>query len=146
MTSWAERLRQLSRLYPGDQVVLGQAWALFLLVDLGLRLLPFKRLLAIWRPLVAARAARRELAPARLPRLVWLVEVAGRHAPVDATCLKTALVLGLILGRRGVATSLRIGVSRREGTLVAHAWLEHAGAVIVGSPDAGDYAPLFPAA
>ncbi len=112
-------------------------------MGLVLRVLSFKRLLAFMERM----PRRRRDGPGRagepsLPRLTWLVEVAGRHAPVEPTCLKTALVLFWLLQRRGIATTLRIGVARRDGALVAHAWLERQGQVIAGLPGGEGYAPL----
>jgi hypothetical protein len=77
-----------------------------------------------------------------VPRLVRLVEVAGRYAPVEATCLKKALVLAWLLGRRGIATALRIGVARREEELMAHAWLEPERQTVLGLPRGDRYEPL----
>lgn len=71
------------------------------------------------------------------------METAGRYAPVRPTCLKSALVLSWLLRQRGIATTLRIGVVRRQGTLAAHAWLEHDGAVIHGFAGDEVYEPIF---
>jgi hypothetical protein len=119
---------------------------LFFVVGLGLKILPFKHLLALCQewPLRS-----RDVAPVPSPsltRVVWLVEVAGRYTPVNGTCLKKALVLSWILGRRGIATTLRIGVARHEGTsLTAHAWLERGGEVLLGQAEVTCHEPLLPA-
>lgn len=141
MTSSAERLRRLFRLAPGERALLARAWALTVLVELALRVLPFRRVLALCqRPSPRARPGR---APAAsIERLVWLVEVAGRYTPGPATCLREALVLSRLLSRRGIATTFRIGVARDPGTrLAAHAWLERDGQAL-GRPPA---APLHQA-
>ncbi|MFQ5946349.1 MAG: lasso peptide biosynthesis B2 protein [Anaerolineae bacterium] len=142
-----ERLNKVFQLPPGERVILVQAWALFFLVDLGLRVLPFKHLLAFSQKMCLTRQNKRALVHLpSLPRLLWLVEVAGRYAPVNTTCLKKALVLSRILTRRGIATTFRIGVARHEGTLVtAHAWLERQGEVIPSFPACDRYEPLVPA-
>jgi hypothetical protein len=134
-----ERLHKFFRLPPRERIVLVQAWALFLLVELALRLLSFKALLAACN-IVVSRKRLHQRAPASvvaIPRLVWLVEIAGRYTPLTVTCLKQALVLSCVLGRRGIAATLLIGVARKTETLNAHAWLEHNGQVICGQP-AGD--------
>ncbi len=83
--------------------------------------------------------------PPSLARAFWLVEVAGRYSPVNATCLKKAIVLSWLLRKRGMVTTLRIGVARRDGTLIAHAWLEQGGQVILGHPECDGYERLFSA-
>ena len=53
-------------------------------------------------------------------------------------------MLSWLLNRRGITTSLRIGVARRQDTLDAHAWLEHNGRIILGEAEARTYAPFQP--
>lgn len=63
--------------------------------------------------------------------------------PIRLSCLQRALVLQQLLGRRGIASRLRIGVRLRGARLDAHAWLEHRGRVLHGSPDhPSQYQPL----
>lgn len=140
-----EQLQKFCRLSPDERLALVQAWEFFLLAELCLWILPFKRLMTLPDKLLAKRRgeAPLELAPS-IARMAWLVEVASRYAPVNVTCLKKALVLSWLLGRRGIATTLRIGVARQEGDLTAHAWLELNGQVILGLPGSHGYAPLFP--
>ena len=133
----------MSRLPRDERVTLAQAWGLFLLVELALRILPLPRLLAL-----SDRVARKPTVEPALPwvpplaRLAWLVDVAGRYAPAGATCLKRSLVLSWLLARRGIATTLRIGVARRDGGIEAHAWLERDGQVIQSLPGRDGYEPL----
>ena len=59
-------------------------------------------------------------------RLAQLAAIAGRRGPVQATCLRQALVLHGWLRRRGLNPEIVIGV-RRDGdasALDAHAWVE----------------------
>jgi len=69
-----------------------------------------------------------------------LVNIAGNHAPWPSTCLTRSLLLGWLLGRRGVRSELRIGVRLDEGRLDAHAWVEYEGKPI---NDAFDVATRF---
>lgn len=132
----ASRFLRLSRT---ERAVLVQAWVLFVVAEFALRCLPFGRLSRLGRaPAANADDRTRAVTPA-VARLVWLVEVASRYTVVDPTCLKKALVLSWLLGRRGIATTLRIGVARRDGRLAAHAWLECAGEVILGFPGGEGY-------
>ncbi len=138
-----ERLQRVSRLPRDERALLAQAWGLFLLADLALRILPLPRLLAFSDRLIRRPMARPPSPPVPPPaRLASLVEVAGRYAPLRATCLKKSLVLSWLLGRRGIATRLHIGVARREGRIEAHAWLERDGQAIPGLPGPDGYEPL----
>lgn len=145
MKSLIERLQRAYQLPRGELALLGQAWGFFLLVELALRILPFPRLLTLSERLFLRGRGAPATAVPPLPRLVWLVEVAGQIAPLHVTCLKQTLVLSWLLGRRGIATTLRLGVARRAGGLMAHAWLERGGEVIVGLAGRDGYEPLFPA-
>ena len=55
------------------------------------------------------------------------------------------ILLAWTLRRAGHVASLRIGVARAGATLRAHAWLEHEGRVLLGSPEQTAYEPLAPA-
>jgi len=57
-------------------------------------------------------------------RLAELANIAGRHGPITATCLRQALLLYWLLRRRGLAPELKIGVRRQGDLLDAHAWVE----------------------
>lgn len=138
-----ELLRKAALLSRAEWAVLGQAWFLFWMLELALRLPAFRSRLA-----VSAMATRYEsddpIAPSILARYAWLVSVAGRYSPFRSTCLKQAVVLSSLLERRGIRTDLRIGVSRQGGTFKAHAWLERNGQTIPGMPGGGGYEPLAP--
>ena len=111
-------------------------------------------LLAVpWRRLSAAFEAapvRHSGAPdwERARAAVWAVEAVSRRALRDRPCLTQALVARHLLRRRGVETTLEIGAVRDgEGDVVAHAWLERNGRVVLGgegSPSA--YVRFRPAA
>jgi len=121
--------------------VLVQAWGLFVVVDLLLRLVSFNRLLLLTQ--FGGHAEPSDEPPASLDRLVWLVDVAARYAPVRPTCLTRALVLCRILGRRGLVPELRIGVAHRDGGLAAHAWVERNGQPLADPAAPGEYEPLM---
>jgi hypothetical protein len=50
--------------------------------------------------------------------------------PTDTRCLVRSLVLTRMLARRGIASTLVIGV-RTEPSFLAHAWVEHSGRAIL---------------
>ena len=72
-----------------------------------------------------------------------IVEIASRRCLFTPTCLQRSILLRWWLARRGIASSLRFGVRKRDGTLEAHAWVEHTGQVLNDVPNIGDrFAPF----
>jgi hypothetical protein len=106
---------------------------------LGLWLLPFKTM----QRLVAETNPVTNQVP--VDRITWAVKVAGRYVP-EATCLTQALAAQALLGCFGHPAKLRIGVVRGDGEkLLAHAWVEIQGKVVLGGlEDLSRYTPLPP--
>lgn len=110
-------------------------------------LLPFRvlaKLLGTSRPAPALR-------PAPLPAdggaavgraLARRVERLARRFPARATCLVQAVALWLLLRRRGFAARVRLGVRQDKGVLEAHAWVEMAGATVMGGEAASGFTAI----
>jgi hypothetical protein len=106
------------------------------LVDLGLRLLSFRRVIG---------RAQRPLGPAGQPTApdvaraqqyaAWLF-YASRFHPAQPQCLHRSLALHFWLRHDHLPSEVRIGVKKAAGTLAAHAWVECGGQVIDDAPDA----------
>lgn len=105
------------------------------LVSLGLSLLGYRRMLALVERLGHRRqrhpATAAELEQAR--RLATLLAVAGRRG-LPATCLRQALLLHLLLRRRGLSPQLLLGLRRTDGLPAMHAWVELEGTSLDPSP------------
>lgn len=71
------------------------------------------------------------LKPSEIRMLRTLRRVVAHWPFAAGPCLREALVAGYILRRR--RPSLRIGAAKRDGAVVAHAWLEIDGEVIGGN-------------
>jgi hypothetical protein len=97
----------------------------------ALWLLPLRvvRRLLAW----AARPARQpHAAPPSPERIGWALSIACRAVP-RATCLSQALAAKALLAQNGHRAELRIGVTKSDaGRLVAHAWVESEGQIVVG--------------
>jgi hypothetical protein len=108
-----------------------RAWALLLLVDWELRLLPFSRVQE--RGGARCRAVN-GLDPAaeavEIERLQRLVAAAARNHLYPMTCLRQSVLLQRLLSRKGIAAELRFGVRKTPAGLAAHAWLERGGRAI----------------
>ena len=130
ITQKASRFRALS--WP-ERRILFAALLLLPLFAIGLRSLGFAQFQArLDRPPRKATTAASVPDPTAIGRLV---NAAARHSPGTITCLTRSMLLRWLLGRRGIASELRIGVRIVEGKLDAHAWVEHAGAPINDTPD-----------
>jgi len=114
-------------------------------VAAGLAIAGFARtqsMLARWsRQRVTLRLSD-ELATARARAVARVVAIAAGSGPVRTTCLPRSLWLWSLLRREGIESVLRVGVSRDDATLNAHAWVEHRGRPLI---DADDVATRFPA-
>jgi hypothetical protein len=86
------------------------------------------------------------VSPPTVEHVSWAVRAASRFIPGASNCLVRALATQTLLGRFGYRSELRIGVSKAaDGSLAAHAWLESAGAIVIGEFQLDHYVPLAPA-
>src|SRR5512137_1371832 len=112
MTRPVVMLARLRALSGRDWQLLAEAVAAAVALEVGLRVLPFNRLLAWFERggrgcgLTAPGDAYAECRRA--------ADRAYRWMPVSRTCLKHSLVLYRLLRRRGLAVRFRLGV-RRDG-------------------------------
>jgi hypothetical protein len=122
-STWTKRkLHALQALSWHDRWILLQAWSLLLIVDLALRLLPFR-----WVQGWAAQeggVSQRGHGETATRRLEIILRIAANHHLYPMKCLRCSLVLQRLLSRRGTPTTLRFGVRQGAGELNAHAWLE----------------------
>ena len=136
------RLRSALRLPPGERARALEAAAWFHAYRAVVRLVPRRRL----GPLLGVEGppdARPEAPPAA-PEVVRQVrralERASRATP--DTCLAQALAGRAMLRRRGLASTLSLGVRRADGDLAFHAWLRSGGALVNGTAGPGVYTVL----
>ena len=138
-----ERLRKAWGLSTAEWLALWQAWACFLVIDLGLRTFSLRSLLTFVQGRDGDLIAHRRMLPLPVPRLAALVAIAGRYHFIRTTCLKEACVLSLLLRLKGERSLLRIGVARSAGAFTAHAWLEYGGQVVLGLRQPEDCEPIL---
>lgn len=125
-------LYKLVTLPPRAWLALLEIMVVSLGVEIGLRMVPIKRLLHLscWRPIPPTPL----IDTARLEELSRLAAAVFRRYPFRLTCLKRTLILSALLRRRGVPVDLKIGVAKTADTLHAHAWLEQDGQVVFEDP------------
>lgn len=67
-----------------------------------------------------------------MERIIWSVVTASRFVP-GTTCLTQALVCARMLHREGHVAELHFGVAKERGNgILAHAWLESGGRIVLG--------------
>jgi len=127
-----------------DRALLIQAVVWLGVTRIALWLLPFRIVRRLLARAARPSSPRRGPATARR-RLVWAVSAARRAVPYS-TCLVQALAAEALFILHGHPADLRIGVVKNEaGGLIAHAWVESDGRVVLGnSSDFSRYAPLPP--
>jgi hypothetical protein len=131
-----------------EQALLVESWWWLLIMDQRLRWLRFSRVRQ-GAGKVEDSSPRRLGGPTRqqIDRIAWSVEVAARQHLHPMHCLVRSLTLQRLLARRGVGTELRLGVSKEQESLAAHAWVELDGEPISErGPVEARYLPLVNAA
>ncbi len=128
-----------------------EAAACLLVARLALIFVPFPRLarrLGAFVPPTDLRVSR-AAAPvgpgaAAIARDVsWAVTRGAVYVPFRAVCLPQAMAARMMLRRRGVASAMHFGASKRPNEpLEAHAWLDAAGVQVTGYPVASAYAEI----
>src|SRR5262245_66683882 len=101
------------------RVYLREAAVMIILARLAVRVIPPARIFS-W----ADRPPRRiyRFAGDEVNWIAWAVETAAVKPWINALCLPRALAAHAMLRRRGIASRLCLGVTRKESGLVAHAW------------------------
>lgn len=131
-------VRKFWRLSSAEKALLTQAFFWVGAIRLGLMMVSFQRILRLTERMVSSRRSEDpdHVEPkergAVVRRIVWAVMVAGRRIVPNRPCLTQALAARVMLQRRGITTTLRIGVKKEEDVLAAHAWLEQDGRIIIG--------------
>ena len=83
----------------------------------------------------------RDLAAAR--DVGWAVELLAVRGPLRTACLGQALAARRLLQRRGVRSTLTLGLRRRDdGGLGAHAWVRVGDHTVTGGRGRSSFAPV----
>jgi hypothetical protein len=73
-------------------------------------------------------------------RVAWAIEAVRWATPWDSNCLARSLAGKRLLRRRGVESTLYLGVRKKDPkSLVAHAWLRCGERYITGAPEHEGY-------
>jgi hypothetical protein len=122
--------------------LMGEAMLWLAIARLWLLVVPFRRVAARLGQVTAADAPLPEQSPPPpvAAEIGWAVRRSARYAPFRAVCLQQAVAAKMMLRRRGIGSTLHLGVARRNnGAVEAHAWLDSGEAPITGYPVAPDF-------
>jgi Transglutaminase-like superfamily len=127
------RLRRFLALTRSEQRLLIEATLMLGVIRVGLKLLRFPTLWRLLnrtpRPPIGLPASGR----LSLDRVAWAVTTASPYVLGSRRCLPQALAAQQLLVRRGLPARLRLGVARDDGgRVLAHAWMETDGRVVIG--------------
>jgi hypothetical protein len=140
----ARRLARFFHLSFSDQRLLMRAALAVVSAKLAIRTLRLPTARAAVTRLEHVGTIRSTGAPARVDRIVWAVETAGRTIPGMKNCLVQAVAAEAMLIRAGHPCELRIGAAKNgPNQLIAHAWLESEGRVLIGDFELDRYTPLI---
>ncbi len=78
-----------------------------------------------------------------ITRVTWAIATVGRHTPWESNCLARAIAAKVMLRRRGLESTLYLGVRPGAESLTAHAWLGHHRSVLIGDGDLAAYAVVW---
>ena len=107
----------------------------------SIRTVGFARTVSLFGALPRIMAAQRE---SRWSAASWAAavdRVSGR--PYGGTCLDRSVFLWLVMRLHGIDGSIRIGLTKRDGPLEGHAWVELDGQVVNDIPDVADRYAVF---
>ena len=130
-----------SFLKSGEKYLLIKTLLLLWAVRIVLWILPFSIIQKIMSKFTLISDESNSSHNISIGRLTWAVNVMSRYTP-KATCLTKALTAQILLARYHYSSNIRIGVSKYEGELEAHAWLEANGEIVLGKSEI-EYTPIL---
>jgi hypothetical protein len=134
------RLVQFLRLAAPDRRLLVEAIAGLVVAGVSLRLFRFARLAARLGTHMAESPLEQDRSAAvEAVRIRWAVETAARHLPWKPMCLPQAVAAQRMLRRRGIPSTLYLGVAPGRG-YGAHAWVRAGRVVVTGGPRPDQFA------
>jgi len=140
-------LSKFSALPGKDKTILLSATLLLPFVDLALRIYGFKKtyqFLSRNFDSVNNSSLSHSDQYSLVHSTIFLVGIAGNRSPYKTTCLRQSLVSWWLLQRKGIATTLKIGVANETNDFAAHAWIELNGTPVVQTePALKTYAPIY---
>ena len=128
------RLGKFWGLPRGDRTLLIEAGLWLGVARLAIWFLPFRWLKRGWGESWTPPAGTTGItSPELLDRISWAVATASRYLPRNCLCLAQAMAGKIMLRRRGIPSTLYLGLTRDGTALIqGHAWLTCGERVLTG--------------
>jgi Transglutaminase-like superfamily len=133
-----ERIRKFLRRSWAERVMLLEALAWLCWARLLLVAVPFRRIAPhLGRQMAESPATLAEAERAVVSRVSWSVLAVSRHSELGFVCLPQAMAAKWMLRRRGLPSTLYLGLRHDEkASLTAHAWLRVGDRILTGQAEA----------
>jgi hypothetical protein len=128
------RLRKFLALPRADRGCLVEAGLWLGIAQLAILVLPFRWVAPrLGRQMARSPEEAGAVSAELLDRISWAVATASCHLPWDCLCLAQAMAGKAMLKRRGVPSTLYLGLVKDNGAqLQAHAWLRCGARILTG--------------
>lgn len=127
------RIRRFVRRPFGQKSLVLEAYALLFVARMAVLALPFKRVLA-WSGVQGVEMEAVEVDRRVLQQVYWAITTASRYGWWNCLCLTQALAAKAMLRRRGLRSTMYLGLTRPGSTkFSAHAWLRCGQTIITGA-------------
>jgi len=128
------RLNQLIRLPGADRRALVEAACCLAVASIRLRVVPFAKIAPrLGRHMAESPVADDEGAEHTIERVRWAIQAAAHTLPWRPACFPQALAAVSMLRRRGVGSTLYLGVDPHQ-SMEAHAWVRAGSIIVSGGP------------
>lgn len=142
--SYTSTARRLLRLGWRDRAVLAEAALLLALARAAVVLLPFRITARAFGARMAETPTEDTAERADLRRIAWAISAVALRTPWRSKCLEQAIAAKAMLRRRGIASTLYLGVAKpsagNDAPLEAHAWLRSGAVHVTGGARVDRYA------
>jgi hypothetical protein len=138
------RVSKFLNLTRSERILLIEATFCLVAAQAALLILPFRSI----APYLGEYMTRSSLQTGALSEdlignISWALATASRHLPWECKCLVQALAGKAMLKRRGVPSTLYLGLAKAgEAQLKAHAWLRCGERILTGWQAMGEYAEI----
>ena len=133
MYSLPVRLAKFVRFPWRDKLLLGEAWLRLGAARFSILTIPFAKLVTSWGAPLYETFREEPRDRALVGRVKWAISTSSRYTPWKSNCLPQAMTGKRMLQKRGLRSTLYLGLLReRSGNVAAHAWLRCGNVFVTG--------------